>query len=221
RRFFDISELIAVRVEDPAVFAATHEVILRLVAEGLVDGLRVDHPDGLADPGEYLRRLAEQTGGAWLVAEKILAADERLPADWPCGTTGYDALRLVDGLFVDPYGAGRLAAEYSRFDGADRGVPPFAEVAYAAKLQIARGQLAPELERLTRLLCELVPGTSCADARTVLAEIIAAFEVYRAYVRPGEEPPDASVAAVRHAVVTAARRLPAPLRSLAAAVGDL
>ena len=210
RRFFDVSELIAVRVEDPAVFAATHEVILRLVTDGLVDGLRVDHPDGLADPRGYLRRLSAQVpaAGAWMVAEKILAADERLPADWACaGTTGYDALRLVDGLFVDPYGAGRLSAEYSLFDGADRGVPPFAEVAYAAKLQIAQASLAPEVARLTRLLCALRPDATREAARTVLTEVIAQFEVYRAYAEPGEAPPDASLAAVRRAVVAAARRL--------------
>ena len=91
RRFFDIDSLIAIRVEDPDVFHATHQVLLRLVAEGLIDGLRVDHPDGLADPAGYLRRLASATGDAWVVVEKILARGEQLP-DWSCaGTTGYDA----------------------------------------------------------------------------------------------------------------------------------
>ena len=84
RRFFDISSLIAVRVEDPDVFEATHAVILGLAAEGLIDGLRVDHPDGLADPRGYLRRLAGRAGGLWVCTEKILCGDERLPADWPC-----------------------------------------------------------------------------------------------------------------------------------------
>ncbi len=222
RRFFDISGLIAVRVEDQAVFDATHQVILRLVAEGLVDGLRVDHPDGLADPRGYLRRLAAQTGGAWVVAEKILAVGERLPADWPCaGTTGYDALRLADGLFIDPDGAGGLAGEYARFDGAGRGVPAFTEVAYAAKLQVARGGLAPEVARLARLLCALRPDVSFEAARTVLTEVIASFEVYRAYAAAGEEPSAASVAAVAQAVSAASGRLPGPLRWLAAVVGDL
>ena len=115
RRFFDISSLIAVRVEDPAVFEATHEVILRLVAEGLIDGLRVDHPDGLADPRGYLRRLADRTGGLWVSTEKILSGHEELPADWPCaGTTGYDALGVVGGLFLDPAGAEPLTAAYQR-----------------------------------------------------------------------------------------------------------
>src|SRR5205814_1883193 len=83
-RSFDITSLIAVRVEDPGVFTATHGLLLALMADGLIDGLRVDHPDGLADPRGYLRRLADATGGAWVVAEKILAGDEELPADWPC-----------------------------------------------------------------------------------------------------------------------------------------
>ena len=103
RRFFNVTSLIGVRVEEPAVFDATHEVILRLVAEGLVDGLRIDHPDGLADPRGYLARLASATDGAWVVVEKILEADETLPVDWACaGTTGYDGLKLIDGLFLDP-----------------------------------------------------------------------------------------------------------------------
>src|SRR5271165_4515408 len=89
RRFFDVTSLIGVRVEDPAVFDATHALIIRLVSEGLVDGLRADHPDGLADPRGYLRRLAAASGGVWVVAEKILEAGELLPGDWPCaGTTG-------------------------------------------------------------------------------------------------------------------------------------
>ncbi len=92
RRFFDVTTLIGVQVQEPDVFAATHDVLLRLYAEGLIDGLRIDHPDGLADPRGYLRRLATATGGGWVVTEKILTGDEQLPADWDCaGTTGYDA----------------------------------------------------------------------------------------------------------------------------------
>src|SRR6202044_30759 len=118
RRFFNVSSLIGVRVEDAAVFDATHEVIVRLVAEGLVDGLRIDHPDGLADPRGYLARLASATDGAWVVVEKILETGETLPADWDCaGTTGDDGLKLIDGLFLDPGGAGPLTAEYARFVG--------------------------------------------------------------------------------------------------------
>lgn len=111
RRFFSISELIGVRVEDPEVFEATHAKILQLLHEGVVDGLRVDHPDGLADPDTYLQRLHEATGGRWTVVEKILADGEQLPASWPmAGTTGYDALRHIDGLFTDPAGFGNSSA---------------------------------------------------------------------------------------------------------------
>jgi (1->4)-alpha-D-glucan 1-alpha-D-glucosylmutase len=105
RRFFDITTLAAVRVEDPAVFEATHGELLRWVRAGEVTGLRVDHPDGLADPGAYMRRLRAAAPEAWLVVEKIVALGESLPASWPVdGTTGYDALREICGLFVDPAG---------------------------------------------------------------------------------------------------------------------
>jgi malto-oligosyltrehalose synthase len=223
RRFFDITTLIGIRVEDPAVFDATHEVIAGLVAEGLVDGLRVDHPDGLADPRGYLRRLGAATGGAWVAVEKILAADETLPSDWACaGTTGYDALRLVDGLFLDPAGSGPLTAEYARFcrdSGDDRLDRLFADVATQAKREIASGSLAAEVTRLARLLRSLSPDTTADDARTVLTEVLAAFPVYRAYVYPGEFPAEAAEAAVRAAVDGARRRLPWRLRGLAADLG--
>ena len=223
RRFFDISTLIGIRVEDPDVFDATHEVILGLVAEGVVDGLRVDHPDGLADPRGYLRRLAEATGGAWVVAEKILGPDEELPSDWACaGTTGYDALRVIDGLFLDPAGGDALAAEYARFcreSGDDSCAPRFADVAALAKREVAGGSLSAEVSRLASLLCAIAPGTEPADARAVLTEVLAAFPVYRAYVHPGEPPPPAAEAAVTEAVDSARRQLPRPLRGLAAELG--
>jgi (1->4)-alpha-D-glucan 1-alpha-D-glucosylmutase len=221
RRFFDINSLIGIRVEDPDVFGATHEVVLRLVAEGLVDGLRVDHPDGLADPRGYVRRLASSADGAWIVLEKILEADERLPADWPCaGTTGYDALRVVDGLFLDPAGGEALTSEYVRFSSRC-GVPAdFASVALAAKREVAGGVLAAEVARLARLLCTAVGG-SAEDAEAVLTEVLASFGVYRAYVHPGEPPVKEAAEAVRTAVADAVTRLPEGLHPLAAAVGDL
>jgi (1->4)-alpha-D-glucan 1-alpha-D-glucosylmutase len=223
RRFFDISTLIGIRVEDPAVFDATHEVIVGLVAEGLVDGLRVDHPDGLTDPRGYLSRLAAATGGAWVVVEKILAPDETLPPDWECaGTTGYDALRVVDGLFLDPAGGAALGAEYTAFcrnAGDDCPATRFADVAAAAKREIAAGSLGAEVTRLARLLCSVSPGASLDDARTVLTEVLADFPVYRAYVHPGEFPAPATEAAISESVEGAKRRLPRRLRGLAADLG--
>ena len=223
RRFFNITSLIAVRSDDPAVFDATHAVISRLVSDGLVDGLRVDHLDGLADPRGYLRRLASVTGGGWVVVEKILEAAERLPDDWPCaGTTGYDALRLVDGLFIDSAGGDALTAGYARFARqADGGPVPgrFAEVAQQARREVATGALRADVTRLTAVLADVCPEASPADARSVLTEVLACFGVYRAYVNPGEPPSAASVSAVRDAVDAAGRRLPERLHGLAAEVG--
>ncbi|MGH3279990.1 MAG: alpha-amylase family glycosyl hydrolase, partial [Trebonia sp.] len=223
RRFFDIATLIGIRVEDPAVFDATHQLILGLVAEGLVDGLRVDHPDGLADPRGYLRRLRESAKGAWVVAEKILAPDEELPPDWACaGTTGYDALRVVDGLFLDPAGGDALGAEYARLHRSSGDGSParrFADIATQAKREIVNGPLAAEVSRLTRLLGALFPDVYPDDVRLVLTEVLDAFPVYRGYVHPGEFPSGAAEAAVKVAVEGARRRLPRRLRGLAADIG--
>ncbi len=223
RRFFDISSLIAVRVEDPAVFDATHEVILRLVAEGLIDGLRVDHPDGLADPRGYLRRLADRTGGLWVSTEKILSGPERLPADWPCaGTTGYDALGVIGGLFLDPAGAAPLAAAYERLTA---GPARFAGVAEAAKREEAGQALAAEVSRLSRLAAEaghpVLECLSAADRAAVLTELLTAMPVYRAYVVPGEPAPAVSAAVVEQAAGVARPRLPERLHAALDALADL
>ncbi|UUU25649.1 malto-oligosyltrehalose synthase [Streptomyces sp. DSM 40750] len=191
RRFFSISELIGVRVEEPEVFDATHAKILQLLDEDVVQGLRVDHPDGLADPDAYLRRLHEATGGRWTVVEKILADGETLPAAWPvAGTTGYDALRHVDGLFTDPAGAGELLGQYRRFTAAqaDRGGEWESTVRRAA-YRVLTHELATEVERLTRVahrLCERSPEFALRDhapwaLRTALCELLARMEVYRPY----------------------------------------
>jgi (1->4)-alpha-D-glucan 1-alpha-D-glucosylmutase len=223
RRFFDVTSLIAVRVEDPAVFAATHRVLLHLVTDGLIDGLRVDHPDGLADPRGYLDRLAAETGGAWVVTEKILGGDEKLPTGWACaGTTGYDSLAAAGGLFVDPAGAAPLTEEYQRLTG---GPDEFAPVAEAAKREEASGPFTAEVSRLSRLLARA--GDSALDAlepaglRTVLTGLLAAFPVYRAYVVPGEPAPPASAAILAEAAAAARQRLPGRLHAGLAAVCDL
>jgi malto-oligosyltrehalose synthase len=202
RRFFDVTTLIAIRQEDPAVFQASHELLFRLIDEGLIDGLRVDHPDGLADPRGYLEQLAARCG--WVVAEKILERGERLPDDWRCaGTTGYDALALVDGLFIDPRGAAALTAMVRE--------PTFAEVAHEAKREVTERLFPAELARLGRLF----PGAAAQDVHAVLLEIIAAFPVYRAYVHPGEPAPEASVRAVTIATREAKHGLPSRLHHLA------
>lgn len=152
RRFFTVDDLAAVRVEDPTVFAATHAEIGSWFADGIADGLRVDHPDGLADPAGYLRRLRELTGpDAWIVIEKILEPDEPLDPGLPVdGTTGYDALRELGHALLDPAGAVGLSAVHERWAGDDGGT----EALHAARLGIgdglARGDLGPELRRLAR-----------------------------------------------------------------------
>ena len=223
RRFFDITSLIAVRVEDEDVFAATHGLLLRLMAEGLIDGLRVDHPDGLADPRGYLDRLAKATGGAWVVTEKILTGTEELPPDWKCaGTTGYDALGMAGGLFLDPAGAAPLTAGYAKFTG---DTSSFAVVAEAAKREAAMGSLGAEVWRLARLLARVdgpaLAGLGDGDLITVLTELLTAFGVYRAYVVPGEPPPATSAAIVAAAAAAAAARLPQRLHPALAAVAAL
>ncbi|MFI9585720.1 malto-oligosyltrehalose synthase [Streptomyces sp. NPDC052236] len=195
RRFFTISDLIGVRVEDPEVFDATHGKILELVRDGVVEGLRVDHPDGLADPEAYLGQLSEATGGVcWIVVEKILTGDERLPPGWPvAGTTGYDALHHIDGLFVDPTGEAELAGQYREFarPAGDRGGYWEATVRRAA-YKVVTHELAAETAVLTRLasrvcaadlaLRDHAPWALLAAVRELLVRV----PVYRPYRIGGE-----------------------------------
>jgi (1->4)-alpha-D-glucan 1-alpha-D-glucosylmutase len=212
RRFFDVTTLAGVRVEVPAVFDATHELLLSQVRQGVLDGLRIDHPDGLADPGGYLERLAEATGGAWVVVEKILEPGELLPDQWPtAGTTGYDALNRVLGLFVDPAGELPLTALWSSVTGDDRA---YEDVVDQTKHLVLREVLPAEVNRLTELalrVCRTDPAlrdTTRRALREALVEVLAGFEVYRAYLPP-EGPADSTAREhVAHAVAAAKRALP-------------
>ncbi|MFE1960851.1 malto-oligosyltrehalose synthase [Streptomyces sp. NPDC059479] len=217
RRFFTISELIGVRVEDPEVFAATHAKILELVRDGVVQGLRIDHPDGLADPEEYLRRLAEATGATgrscWTVVEKILADDEALPAGWPvAGTTGYDALRHVDGLFTDPAGAAALERHYRDVAGpvGDRGGYWEGTVRRAA-YKVVIHELAAEtsfLVRTARRICAADPALrdhAPWALRTAVQELLVRVPVYRPYTTAGGPCPEAAEAAIPEEAVRRAK----------------
>lgn len=218
RRFFDISGLIGLRQEDPEVFERTHALLLGLVEEGLLDGLRVDHPDGLADPRGYLRRLSEAAPDAWLLVEKITVGEERLPPDWPCaGTTGYDSLGMVGGLFIDPAGEKPLTDYYVSLTGGPR---DFAEVEREARLYVATHGLKPEMDRLKRVLRRIV-GEGRPGLERALEELLVAMPVYRAYVVPGEDAPQQAVDVLEEAAARARPRLPEDLHGDLETVVDL
>ncbi len=204
RRFFAVNTLAGIRVEDPDWFERSHREIRRWFAQGLVDGVRVDHPDGLRDPGGYLADLAAATGGAYTLVEKILCLThpddpaalgiEALPDDWPVqGTTGYDALALIDRVLIDPAGRAPLTAIEERL----RGHLDWAELARSGKLEVARGILHSEVRRLARealadsRLAGILDHDSAVDA---IAEIVASYDVYRTYLPTGREHLDHAVA---------------------------
>jgi len=178
RRFFAVNSLAGIRVEVPWVFEESHAEIVRWVTSGLVDGLRVDHPDGLLDPGQYLDDLAAATDSTYVLVEKILEGDEQLPAHWQsAGTTGYDALSDIDRILIDPDGRTAL----NRLDASlrDEPVQKWADLIHDTKRGIADGILHSEILRIDRL----VPF----DAADAIAEIAACFPVYRSYLPYGAE----------------------------------
>ncbi len=212
RRFFNIETLIGVRVEDPEVFAETHALVLELVRDGTLDGLRIDHVDGLRDPEHYLTALAEATGGRYTVVEKILEPSESLPETWPvAGTSGYDFLTRVNNLFVDTANEQAMTDCYAAFTGEP---PAYAEVAHQAKHQIMHDELAAEVERLTGLLATLCEDHrrhrdhTRRELRHALRELVANFPVYRTYVQPGRPASAADHRRVGEAVSAAVQRAP-------------
>jgi (1->4)-alpha-D-glucan 1-alpha-D-glucosylmutase len=186
RRFFAVNTLAGLRVEVPWVFDESHEEIVRWFREGLVDGLRIDHPDGLADPEGYLARLREATDGAYLLVEKILEPGEQLPDTFDCeGTTGYDALADVDRLFVDPAAEEYLDSLDARLRDAEEPAD-YAAMIHGTKRRIADGILRSEVLRLARLVPGSLglPSDKVADA---IAEVICCFPIYRTYLPYGRE----------------------------------
>ncbi len=188
RRFFDVNSLIGLCAEEEKVFRDTHRLVLSWVNDGWVDGLRIDHPDGLKDPETYLRRLKGSCPACYVLVEKILGTDEVLPAEWPvAGTTGYDFLNLVLGLFIDPAGEQPLTRLYQEFT-AQR--DDFATIAREKKLLVLREGLGSDVGRLAELLLQVCERHRRHRDYTrhhlteALRELLAAFPVYRAYVRP-------------------------------------
>ncbi|MFC7497126.1 MULTISPECIES: malto-oligosyltrehalose synthase [unclassified Nocardioides] len=185
RRFFAVNTLAAVRVEDPEVFAETHVEIRRWFEEGLVDGLRVDHPDGLRDPRRYLEDLAALTGDAYVLVEKILEPGEALPISWATsGTTGYDALGLVDRVLTDPAGEAPLDALETRL----RGAPvDWERMVHDNKRAVADGILHSEVRRIAREVLYLTDDATVESVEDAIAELLACFPVYRSYLPEGRE----------------------------------
>ncbi len=184
RRFFDVTELIAVRVELPDVFEATHRLLLDLNQRGIIEGFRIDHPDGLADPEGYLSQLRGATRvGTGIWVEKILEGEERLPRSWPCdGTTGYDAMRAVTGALVDPAAAPVLDEAWVEAGGG----LDLANAVERAKRKVVDDLLGPEVQRLTRRALDALPDLDEERTRDAVVELLVASEVYRAYIRPDE-----------------------------------
>ncbi|MBI3465299.1 MAG: malto-oligosyltrehalose synthase [Planctomycetes bacterium] len=232
RRFFDINELAAIRVEDPEVFQKVHELAFRFLQHGCVTSLRIDHPDGLLDPQQYFVNLQEgfrkaiaetrppsgvadaEQPALYVAVEKILAHDENLPAAWPvAGTTGYEFLNLLNGLFVDRRGAYALREIYNRFTG---NPTSFGEVLYESKSTILNVSMSSELHVLSRQLDRISEqhrfsrDFTRSSLRRALREVIACFPVYRSYIRPGVEAvSEDDRRRIRAAIRTAKRRNPA------------
>lgn len=219
RRFFDVNTLAGLRVEDPDVFTATHALLGRLLADGSLQGIRIDHPDGLFDPKRYFEMLQELgatvTGDAtptYVVAEKILSAGERLPQTWPVhGTTGYDFLNDLNGIFIDTSQARRLRRVYSKLTGQMEG---FDNVLYASKQLIMSTAMASELNVLAHMLDRIGESNrksrdfTMESLRDVIREVVACFPVYRTYIdENGWAPADRAV--ISQAIARARRRNPA------------
>jgi (1->4)-alpha-D-glucan 1-alpha-D-glucosylmutase len=236
RRFFDVTTLAGLRTEDETVFHDTHALILRWLEDGVIDGVRVDHPDGLRDPEGYFRRLRWASPRGWIVAEKILERGEDLRRSWPiAGTTGYDFLARSQALLLDPGGEDALSAAYARFTGEQR---PYEAIVRESKLLVLRDVLGSELARSTALLLEVLErhrrhrDHTRHDLHEALREVLAAFPIYRTYVRPaaseaaagsggaGHVAPE-DEAAIRAAIATASAQRPDIPADLFEILGDL
>ena len=213
RRFFDVTSLIGLRVEDRTVFDDSHARLERWIERGLLDGIRVDHPDGLLDPTTYTQRLRRKLRRGWLVVEKILMPGESLPSDWPVdGTTGYDFLRDTVGLFVDPDAEAALTELHRRITGEER---DFDSVTVETRVLIARETLGSEVNRLAAAFVDICENQrrfrdfTRHEMQEAIIAVAASMPVYRTYARPREGyVSDADVAVVEEATSSARERNP-------------
>ena len=188
RRFFDVNTLIGLRVEREHVFEETHALILKWLKQGVLDGVRVDHPDGLRDPAQYFQRLRERAPDAWIVGEKILEPGEWLRESWPVqGTSGYDFLNAAMRLLLHPAGLSRLGEHYADFTGDSTAFPV---LAHEKKLAVTQEGLGSDVNRLTSQFVDICEANrdkrdfTRAEVRRAIREIAACFSVYRSYVIP-------------------------------------
>ncbi|MBV9763450.1 MAG: malto-oligosyltrehalose synthase [Acidobacteriaceae bacterium] len=188
RRFFDVNTLVGLRMENSQVFADTHALIVKWLREGVLDGIRIDHPDGLRDPRQYFERLREEATDVWIVGEKILEPGENLRDVWPIdGTTGYDYLNASLGVFVDGSNENAFTSLYREFTGEQA---DFAEMCRDKKHRVLRDLLGSDVNRLTTLftnICECHRDRrdyTRFDVIRALREVVACFPVYRTYIVP-------------------------------------
>jgi len=208
RRFFDVNTLVGVRVADERVFQDTHQLYLEWLHDGILSGVRVDHPDGLRDPRLYMDRLRANAPDAWIVVEKILAGNETLPSTWPVdGTTGYEFMSQMNGLTISPDGLNALDRIYAGFTGRSAS---FAQICHDSKIEISQTTLGSDVNYLTHLFSNICESNreyrdyTRVEVRRAIREIAAAFPVYRSYVNPARDEVSADdVAAIDRAVESA------------------
>jgi (1->4)-alpha-D-glucan 1-alpha-D-glucosylmutase len=191
RRFFDVNTLIGLRVEREYVFEETHALVIDWLKRGVIDGVRVDHPDGLRDPLEYMKRLRQHAPDAYVVGEKILEPGEYLRESWPIeGTTGYDFLNVAAGVLVAPEGMMELTQVYRQFTEQPTEFPA---IAHEKKISVSQEALGSDVNRLTSIFVEICEANrdrrdyTRAEIRRAIREVAACFSVYRSYVVPERE----------------------------------
>lgn len=225
RRFFSINDLAAIRIEEDAVFTETHRLIFQWLQKKTIDGLRIDHPDGLADPDQYFRRLAAAAPDAWIVVEKILHPGEDLPDEWPvAGTTGYDFLNLTAGLFIDPAGEIPLTRFYDAFTN-EKTV--YEDLIYQCKHQVMDDLLGADVNRLAEIMVRICESHPCRrdytrrELKNAIQELLCCMPVYRTYVRKGCALRKTDARIIKDTVSMAKTRRPAFDPALFDFIGDL
>jgi (1->4)-alpha-D-glucan 1-alpha-D-glucosylmutase len=187
RRFFDINTLASLRMEEAHVFEDTHELVLNWLEQCVIDGLRIDHPDGLRDPEGYFHRIRQRSPNCWLVVEKILESGEWLPSTWPVhGTTGYDFLNRLTGILVEPQAETALTSFYHEFTGQ---AESYEEIVHRSKQQVLRESFSTDVFRLSSLLQQICErhtrfrDYTRREVHAAVREVVACFPVYRSYAR--------------------------------------